>query len=86
MTESRMRSNLWKLDLLGMSSGAVLYYTVAVVFMQSRGLSLTQIVIVHNCWAAGVLMLAVPSGARGDGGRARPGAAPCQERQALLSS
>ena len=52
--------------IYGISHGFVLYYALDKVLMQSRGLTLTQMVWLEVAYAIGVVLLEVPTGAIAD--------------------
>lgn len=61
-----IKANIWKFYLFNIFSSFVLYYALDKVFMEARGLSVTEIVLVEIVYSAFVLFLEVPSGALSD--------------------
>lgn len=64
--EKALQANIWKFLLFNVVSSFVLYYGIDKVFMASRGLSVTEIVLVEIVYALFVVLLEVPSGAISD--------------------
>lgn len=61
-----MKSNIYKFYLLNILSASVLYYAIDKVFMEVRGLSVTEIILVELAYVITVILLEVPSGAISD--------------------
>ncbi len=61
-----MNIELWKLHVIRAVSGLTLFYTMDKVFMQLRGLSVSEIVVVEVVYAVTILLLEVPTGALAD--------------------
>src|SRR3989304_6348053 len=64
--ERKLRANIWKFYLFNIFSSFVLYYAIDKILMQSRGLSVTDMVIVEISYLVARLILEVPSGALAD--------------------
>ena len=64
--EQRLKANIWKFYLFNILSGFVLYYAIDKILMQSRGLSVTDMVLVEISYMVARLLLEVPSGALAD--------------------
>ncbi len=61
-----LQANIWKFYLFNIFSCFVLYYGIDKIFMQARGLSVTDIVLVEIVFVVCVVVLEVPSGAIAD--------------------
>ena len=66
MTNSVLQSNIRKFYFISALSGFVLYYVIDKVFMEFRGLSITEIVLVEIVYGITVMLLEVPSGVLSD--------------------
>lgn len=66
MKGSSLRGNIWKLYAISAIGGASLYYALDKVFMEMRGLTVSEIVAVEVVYAITVLVLEVPTGALAD--------------------
>lgn len=64
--EQRLTANIRKFYLFNILSSFVLYYAIDKIFMASRGLSVTDMVLVEISYAVARLILEVPSGALAD--------------------
>ena len=60
------QKNIKKLYFIAACTGIVFYYAIDKVFMQARGLSLTEMVIIEIIYGAIVVLTEVPSGALSD--------------------
>lgn len=63
---NKLEGNIWKLTFANLFAGFVFYYALDKVFMQSRGLSVTDLVLVEIVYVVFVVLLEVPSGALAD--------------------
>lgn len=63
---SKLEANIWKFYVIAGLSGFVLYYVLDKVFMNLRGLSVTEIILVEIVFSVTVLLFEVPSGALAD--------------------
>ena len=66
MANNKLQSNIWKFYLISALSGFVLYYVIDKIFMEFRGLSITEIVLVEIVYVITVIVLEVPSGVLSD--------------------
>lgn len=64
--EQRLRENIRKFYLFNILSSFVLYYAIDKILMASRGLSVTDIVLVEIAYTVARVVLEVPSGALAD--------------------
>jgi len=64
--DKKLRANIWKFYLFNIFSGFVLYYAIDKIFMEARGLSVTEIAIVLIVYDVLFIILEVPSGALAD--------------------
>src|SRR3990170_3794123 len=64
--EHKLRANIWKFYLFNIFSSFVLYYAIDKILMSSRGLSVTDMVLVEISYTIVRLVLEVPSGALAD--------------------
>lgn len=64
--EHRLKANIWKFYLFNIFSSFVLYYAIDKILMESRGLSVTDMVLVEISYTVARLVLEVPSGALAD--------------------
>ena len=64
--ERKLRANIWKFYLFNIFSSFVLYYAIDKILMSSRGLSVTDMVLVEISYTVARLLLEVPSGALAD--------------------
>lgn len=60
------QKNIKKLYFIAACTGIVFYYALDKVFMQARGLSLTEMVVIEIIYSAIVVLTEVPSGALSD--------------------
>lgn len=61
-----IKNNIKKFYVMSVFSGFVLFYAIDKILMESRGLSLTDMVIIEVTYVIGLLLLEVPSGALAD--------------------
>lgn len=61
-SESAMRSNLWKLYLIQLFTGASIAMPIIVLFFTEQGLSLTQVFLLQMAFSVTLLLLEIPSG------------------------
>ncbi|PIZ54299.1 hypothetical protein COV03_00560 [Candidatus Uhrbacteria bacterium CG10_big_fil_rev_8_21_14_0_10_41_26] len=66
VSKKRLKSNIWKMYIISSLTAFVLFYAIDKVFMELRGLSVTQIVFIEIIYTVCVLLLEVPSGALAD--------------------
>ncbi|MBI2850880.1 MAG: MFS transporter [Chloroflexi bacterium] len=64
--EQRLKANIRKFYLFNILSSFVLYYAIDKILMKSRGLSVTDMVLVEISYTISRLLLEVPSGALAD--------------------
>src|SRR3990170_8631716 len=64
--EQRLKANIRKFYLFNILSSFVLYYAIDKILMASRGLSVTDMVLVEISYTVARLLLEVPSGALAD--------------------
>lgn len=61
-TKSKLRSNIWKFYLHQIFAGMFFYIPVNVLFLQSNGLNLTQVMILQSIFSVIVVALEIPTG------------------------
>ena len=66
MTDTSLQLNIWKFYLFKVFEGFVLYYSIDKILMESRGLSVTDMVQVEIVFAVFLLIFEIPSSAISD--------------------